>query len=233
MTAKSLAELFERQARRWAIEGGAGMPAPRGAVVCVARQPWAGGDEVAERVAAWLDYGLFGLDALRALAADPMLRDRLVADLAPAARTAIEARARLLFEGLEASEARAVANVLAAIGERGMAVVVGRGAISALPDERTLRVLVVAPAAERARRLAAAQGLDRAAAGAQLAREDEERLAFLRARLGLPGDDPALYDLVVSTERLAPEAAAALVVEALRRRFPVPAAGAGSGAGAP
>jgi hypothetical protein len=220
MGAKPLAELFERQARRWAIERGAGMPAPRGAVVSVSRQPWARGDEVAERVAAWLDYGLFGLEALRALADDPGLRERLVADLAAPARAAVEERVRALFEGLAAAELREVARVLAALGERGMAVVVGRGAISVLPRERTLRVLVVAPREERARRLAAARGLPAAAADAELAREDGERLAFLRERLGVAGDDPALYDLVLNTERLTPDAAAALVVEAVRRRFP-------------
>jgi len=220
MASKPLAELFERQARRWEIERGAGMPAPRGAVVSVARQPWAGGDQVAERVAAWLDYGLFGLDALRALAADPALRGRLLADLDPEVRAAIEARAGRLLDGLESEEARRVAGVVAALGERGMAVVVGRGAISLLPGERTLRVLVVAPREERARRLAAARGLAPEAARGELAREDEERFAFLRERLGLSGDDPALYDLAVNTERLAPEAAAALVVEAVRRRFP-------------
>jgi hypothetical protein len=227
MAAKPLAELFERQARRWAIEGRAGMPAPRGAVVSISRQPWAGGDEVAERVAGWLDYGLFGLEALRELARDPSLRDRLVADLEPAARAAVESRARLLFDDPDPAEVREVAAVVAALGERGMAVVVGRGALSVLPLERTLRVLVVAPREERARRLAAARGLAPEAADAQLAREDAERLDFLRERLGLAGDDPALYDLVLNTERLAPEAAAALVVEAVRRRFPPVGAGGG------
>jgi hypothetical protein len=224
MGGKPLAELFERQARRWELERRAGMPAPRGAVVSVARQPWAGGDEVAERVAGWLDYGLFGLEALRALAGDPALRERLVADLDPAARSAVEQRARLLFDELDAAEVREVASVVAALGERGMAVVVGRGAIAVLPSERTLRVLVVAPRGVRLERLAAARGLAPEAADAELAHEDRERLAFLRERLGLEGDDPGLYDLVLNTERLAPEAAAALVVEAVRRRFPpVPA----------
>jgi cytidylate kinase len=226
MAAKPLAELFERQARRWEIEQGAGMPAPRGAVVSVSRQPWAGGDEIAERVAGWLDYGLFGLESLRELAGDPALRDRLVADLDPGARAAIEARARLLFDGLEKAALRGVASVVAALGERGMAVVVGRGAISLLPRERTLRVLVVAPAEERARRLGAALGAAPEPSRSQLQREDQERLVFLRDRLGLAGDDPSLYDLVVNTERLSLDAAAALVVEAVRRRFP-PGAPAG------
>jgi hypothetical protein len=220
MQAKPLAELFERQARRWAIERGAGMPSQRGAVVSIASQPWAGGDEVARRVAAWLDYGLFGLDALEALAADPALRDRLVADLDPPARKAIEARTRRLFEGLGAGALPQLARVVAALGERGMAVVIGDGAISVLPRDRTLRVLVVGPRGDRAGRLAAARGLAAPDAAAELDREDSARLRFLRDRLGLDGDAPALYDLVVNTEQLPPEAAAALVVEALRRRFP-------------
>lgn len=220
MAAKRLAELFERQARRWAIEGGAGMPAPRGAVVSVSSQPWAGGDAVAERIAGWLDYGLFGLDELRELARDPDLRDRLVGPLAPEVRAAIEARTRVLFGDLDPAEAREVAAVVAALGERGMAVVVGRGAIPILPRERTLRVLVVAPHAERVRRLGARRDLAPADAEAELAREDAERLAFLRDRLGASGDDPSLYDLVLNTEQLTTDAAAALVVEGVRRRFP-------------
>jgi hypothetical protein len=220
MAAKPLDELFERQARRWAIEGRAGMPASRGAVVSVSRLPWADGDAVAERVAGWLDYGLFGLDALRELARDARLRDRLIGPLAPEVRAAIESRARLLFNELDPAEVREVAGVVAALGERGMAVVVGRGAISILPRERTLRVLIVAPREERARRLATVQGLAPAAAEAQLAREDEERRAFLRDRLGLASDDPSLYDLVLNTAQLSVDAAAALVVEAVRRRFP-------------
>lgn len=225
MAAKPLAELFERQARRWAIAGGAGMPASRGAVVSVSRQPWAGGDAVAERVAGWLDYGLFGLDELRELARDPDLRDRLVGPLAPEVRAAIEARTRAVFGDLDPVEARELAGVVAALGERGMAVVVGRGAIPILPRERTLRVLVVAPPEERVRRLGAGRGLAPAAAAAELAGEDAGRLAFLRDRLGVSGDDPCLYDLVLNTGTLATDAAAALVVEAVRRRFPPGAEG--------
>lgn len=229
MASRPLAELFERQARRWELERRAGMPAARGAVVSISRQPWADGEEVAARVAGWLDYGLFGLAELQELARDPVLRERLVAGLEPAARAEVERRASALFRELDPAEVRDLAAVVAALGERGMAVVVGRGALSVLPAERTLRVLVVAPREERARRLARAQGLDAAAADAQLAREDEERRTFLRERLGIESDDPALYDVVVNTASFSPEAAAALVVEAVRRRVPrPPPGGAGS-----
>jgi cytidylate kinase len=227
MAAKPLSELFERQAMRWSIEGRAGMPLLRGAVVSVSRLPFSGGDEVADRVASWLDYGLFGLDTLREIAHDPGLRTQLAADLDPALLHAIAARVEQVFGALGQAELRNLAGVLATLGERGMAVVVGRGALSILPRERTLRVLVVAPLADRVQRAIQMLGGSRDAMARHVEQEDAERLAFLRDRLGLPGDDPALYDLVVNTQDLSADAAAALIVEALRRRFP-PTAPAGS-----
>ena len=227
MAGKPLSELFERQASRWSIEGRAGMPILRGAVVSISQLPYAGGDEIAARVAAWLDYGLFGLDTLREIARDPGLRTQLAADLEPAVSRAIEARVQQLFGALGQVERRDLAGVLATLGERGMAVVVGRGALSILPRERTLRVLVVAPQADRVQRACDTPDGTREEAVRRVEQEDADRLAFLRDRLGLSGDDPALYDLVVNTQELSTDACAALVVEALRRRFP-PTAPAGT-----
>ncbi len=227
MAAKPLSELFERQALRWSIEGRAGMPRLRGAVVSISRLPFSGGDEVADRVASWLDYGLFGLDTLREIAHDPALRTQLAADLDPALLHAIEARVEQVFGALGQAQLRDLTGVLATLGERGMAVVVGRGALSILPRERTLRVLIVAPVADRVERALAELGGTRGDALRRVDQEDSERLAFLRDRLGISGDDPALYDIVLNTGDLSAEAAAALIVEALRRRFP-PTAPAGT-----
>jgi len=223
MSAEQLAELFARQARRWEIDRRAGMPQPRGAVVGVARLPGSGGDEVARRVAAWLDYGFFDREVIDRIARDPDLRGRLEADLAPETRAAVEARVREVCErGASAwDEAlRARVGVVATLGERGMAVLVGGGATAILPGARALRVFVVAPRAVRAERLAAAEGLSGESAAARLAELDADRAAFLLTRFGLADEDPCRYDLVVNTESLPGEAAAALVVDALRRRSP-------------
>jgi hypothetical protein len=221
MEAEKLAELVERQNRRWEIERRAGMPQPRGAVVSVSRLPWAGGEELAEQVAGWLDYGLFELETIARIAADPALGAGLVAELRAGDREAIDARVQEVFGGLAAGDAmRDVARMISTLGQRGMAVVVGRGASAILPAARTLRVLVVAPVADRAARLAAARGLSAAEAEQRLAAEDAARRSFLRDRLGVEGDDPLAYDLVVNLEHLSTDAGAALVVDALRRRFP-------------
>jgi cytidylate kinase len=227
MAGEGLAQLFERQRRRWEIDRRAGMPRPRGAVVSISQLPASGGEEIARRVAEWLDYGLFGLDAMREIAADPGLRGVLSHELEPSSLEAIEARVRQVFGAVSEHEAslHGVARVVATLGERGMAVVVGRGSSAILPSARTLRVLVVAPAEARAERLAAERKLAPAEAARVLAEEDVARLDFLRSRLGRTGDDPVHYDLVLNTERLPIDAAAALVVDAVRRLFP-----AGSGA---
>ena len=106
------------------------------------------------------------------------------------------------------------------VARGGMAVILGRGAPFILPPEQALRVLVVAPTPARVERLVKAHGLSTEEAARRLEQEDQDRLAFLRHQFGVEPDDPRLYDLVVNTGTLSIDAAAALVVEALRRRFP-------------
>jgi cytidylate kinase len=218
---EGLAQLFERQRKRWEIERRAGMPQPRGAVVSISQLPGSGGEAVAQRVAEWLDYGLFGIEAMRDIAADPALRSLLAVDLEPAALEAVEARVRLVLGDTPepGADLRQMARVVATLGERGMAVVVGRAASAVLPPARTLRVLILDVTPHRVERLAAERGLAVSEAQRVLADEDAARRDLL-ARLGIPDEDPTFYDLVINTNRLTVDAAAALVVEAVRRRFP-------------
>lgn len=216
---ETLTALLERQARRWEIDGGAGMPRPHAPVVAVSRWAGARGEEVAQRVAEWLDYGLFGPENIDRLVADRTLRERLLPNLDPAARGEFSAR-------VEAVRARvpeappALVEVVARLGIRGMAVMLGRGAAAILPSTRALRVLVVAPDALRAERLANDQGIDLDEARACVASADAARISALAA-FGLVAEDLTHFDLVLNTEALSIDAVAALVVDALRRRFPL------------
>ena len=218
MSVEQLAELLARQTRRWEIDRRAGMPQPRGAVVGVSRLPASGGDEVARRVAEWLDYGFFDREVIDRIAGDAGLRGRLDADLAPAARVAIERLLQEFCARARDEALRGMLGVVATLAERGMAVLVGGSAVAILPPSRALRVLVVAPSALRAERLAATEGLASQVAVARLAELDAARAALLRTQLGVADEDPCRYDLVLNTESLPIDAAAALVVEALRRR---------------
>lgn len=217
---EALTSLLARQARRWQIEAGEGMPRPHAPIVALSR--WAGseGEAVAERVAAWLDYGVFGAAEVDRIAADPSLRSALRADLDPERAKALDdliARAALRAPGAPPE----LVEVVATLGVRGMAVVVGRGAAALLPPERALRVLVVAPLDLRVGRLAASQGIGHDEAHACVASADAARRAALAGRFGIAAEDLTHYDLVLNTEALPVDAVAALIVDAFRRRFPL------------
>jgi hypothetical protein len=214
-----LEALLERQGRRWQIEQGAGMPQPRGPVVACSRWAGACGEEVAARVAAWLDYGFFGAETLDRIAAAASLRARLAAGLDEAAIGQIAAQVDATLARLPGAP-RPLVEIAFTLGWRGMAVVLGRGAAAILPASRALRLLVVAPAALRAERLAAAQGIPLGEAAACVASADAARHAALRERFGIAAEDLGRYDLVLNTEALSVEACAALAVDAVRRRFP-------------
>ena len=196
------------------------MPHPRGPLVAFSRWAGAFGDEIAARVAEWLDYGLFGAEAIDRLAADSALSARLEVGLDAAQRVAIGERVANVLVRAPAAPGGLV-RVVATLGERGMAVVLGRGAASILPPARALRVLVVAPEAQRAERMAHAQGIPLQEAVACVASADSARRSALCERFGIGAEDLTHYDLVLNTEALSIEAAAALVVDALRRRFPL------------
>lgn len=214
--------LIERQSRRWAIGGGAGMPQPRGPCVSIARAPQAGGREISARVAAFLDYGLFGREEIDGIAASWSLRGRLAEGLDDAALRRVEDRAAKAVQCSDEAARSVVqraAEVVSLLGERGMAVLLGRGSTALVPTERALRVLVVAPQNVRVERLSKSRGVERAQAKELLAEAEDRRVRFLRDCIGRELYEATEYDLVLNTEWLAPDAGAALVIDGLRRRF--------------
>jgi cytidylate kinase len=77
-----------------------------------------------------------------------------------------------------------------------------------------LRVLVTASPATRAGRLAEAEGLDESRAGRAIRDADAGRAAYLKRFHGVGQELPTQYDLVLNTDQLSPEQAAALISEA-------------------
>jgi cytidylate kinase len=104
------------------------------------------------------------------------------------------------------------------VARAGQAVIVAHAASLALAGrEGVLRVLVTAPVEVRARRLAAAQHLSAAAAEAAITASDLERRDYLKRFYAVKEELPTHYDLVINTEALSSEQAAAAVVAAARR----------------
>jgi cytidylate kinase len=210
-------------------------------VVCISRTIAAGGEAVGEIVASRLGFRYVDeeiisraanqaqVDAKLVAAAEqrkPLL-DRLL-DKLPTAHDV--AGAVTLSTGVPVDiftggvvEYRAVSDdmrvvIRAAIHEvaqAGQAVIVAHAASMALAgSEGVLRVLVTASAAVRAERLVAAQGLAKPAAETAVASSDRDRREYLKRFYGVKEELPTHYDLVLNTDVLPAEQAAAIIVAA-------------------
>jgi Cytidylate kinase-like family len=101
--------------------------------------------------------------------------------------------------------------------DRGKVVIAAHAASHALasrPD--TIRVLVTASPETRRSRLAEEQGLDEKDAEKAIQRSDSARSDYLKRFYGARRELPTQYDLVVNTDRLTPDEAVDLVVLAAK-----------------
>jgi cytidylate kinase len=216
----SLEELVERQVRRWEMRQVVAAPPPASSCVALSRLPHSGAAALAQSVADKLDYGFFGIEIVDRIARERGIDRTLVAELDERVRSTIDRYVLDSFRQRAFTEShylRSVVRTIFTLSEGGMAVLLGRGAPFILGPDKALRVLVVAPAEQRAARLAKREGLQFSEAQRRLEREDEQRREFL-AQFGVDPDDPALYDLVVNTGTLGPDAAVTVVITALRAR---------------
>ena len=110
-----------------------------------------------------------------------------------------------------------IRNVLWESAEAGDAVIVAHAASLALATRAdVLRVLITASAETRARRLAEAQNIGEAEAAKLVARGDANRADYLKRFYGISTELPTHYDMVLNTDHVAPEEAAALILTAAR-----------------
>lgn len=110
-----------------------------------------------------------------------------------------------------------IRSVLWESAERGNAVIVAHAASLALATRSdVLRVLITASPETRARRLAEAQKIGEAEAEKLVARGDANRADYLKRFYGASTELPTHYDIVLNTDRVAPEDAAALILTAAR-----------------
>ena len=103
--------------------------------------------------------------------------------------------------------------------DRGSVVLVAHAACYACADRSdVLRVGVTAPLSTRASRVASALGISDKEAAKSLRRSDAARASYLKRVHGVGGESPTDYDVVINTERLAPDAAVGLILGLVQAR---------------
>jgi cytidylate kinase len=203
-------------------------------VVCISTADGAAGDEVAALVANSLGFRVVDEAIVARAAREAGVEADVVAD--------VEKRKTLLHRLLEDLGSGSGASTLAVGGgfvppiddkptsdelrqlireaieetaAQGDAVILAHAASHALADrDDILRVLVTASRQTCIRRVADLRGCSEADAAAEVKSSDAARASYLQRFYGVSAERPSHYDLVVNTDRLTPERAAALVVEA-------------------
>ena len=203
-------------------------------VVCVSHATGAGGNEVGRLVAErlgfrYVDEDLVSQAALRAGVDASEIADeerrkswlaRVLDDLAvgKGEAWAMTGLGPYGAVGVATTSDELRAYIREAIEEtagHGKAVIVAHAASHALAGrQETLRVLVTASPATRAGRVAEAEGLDETRAARTIKDADAGRADYLRRFHGVEQELPTQYDLVLNTDQLSPEQAAALISEA-------------------
>jgi hypothetical protein len=202
-------------------------------VVCISSEDGASAEEASQLVASALDCRLINEDIVARAAAEAGVRPDVIAD--------VEQRKSVLTKLLEsmgptAMAAAAVPMVPADFGygrppenelrmlirssieesaSAGRAVIVAHAASLALADRPdVLRVLITASQKTRTSRLAESLGISEAEAARLLKKSDAGRADYVKRFYGIGAELPTHYDLVINTDRLTPDDAARLIVEA-------------------
>lgn len=223
-TPHSFDQMVNRQIQRWTHDEARQRSTRYRPCIALSRLPGSSAAELGSLVAQRLGFGFFGREIVDQIARQENIARYLVEGLDERMRHAIE---RFVHDGFsrlphytESQYHSQLLRVLGTLSKRGLSVILGRGAVYALPPESTLRILVVESRVGRIERLRRAKGLGREEASKRLDYEQDQRLQFVRHHFGLDADDASHFDLVVNTESLGITAAARLVHRAYFERFP-------------
>jgi CMP/dCMP kinase len=203
------------------------------AVVCISRQDGARAREVAQLVASELGFRLIDEDILTRVAVEAGVEQEVVVDVERR-----KSRVVRLLEGLGSSGMAAagyvpapnivgddqpaseqlrglIQSVIEEIATAGSAVIVAHAASLALGQrENVLRVFVTASPQVRVKRLAAGLAISEKEAARTVKQSDAGRADYLQRFYGIRAELPTHYDLVINTDKLPPEVAAGLIVQA-------------------
>jgi cytidylate kinase len=206
-------------------------------VVCISSEDGAGARETAPIVASRLGFRLIDEDIVTRAAVEAGVETDLVADVERRKSLLVRlveglgtagigaglgagyALPSVVVAGVEQPASDELRGMIQSVIEdtavRGNAVIVAHAASLALGErDDVLRVHVTASPHTRERRVASALGVDQKQAAQTLKRSDAGRADYIKRFYGL-SELPTHYDLVINTDKLEPEAAVELIVQAV------------------
>jgi cytidylate kinase len=154
------------------------------------------------------------------MAGDDQVRTRLYEKMDERDTNWLESMIRNLLQGEYRKEdyLYRLSEAVLALARQGPAVFLGRGADFVLPQDRGLRVRLMAPDETRIGMYAKQHNCDEDTARAEIARIEREREDFFRRCFGKMRADPTRFDLMVNLGRMSQPEAVEVILAALRLR---------------
>jgi len=213
--ARFIEQIVEEQVQRWQISlSGKKEEVTLAPVISISREPGSGGRILAQKIAEKYALDLFHQEVIHKMAASAKVSKVFMQTLDEKGLSVLEhwiastVHQRQLWPDQYLQH---LMKVIGTIGKHGNAVIIGRGANFILPPEGRFRARVVAPREVRIENVARDYGVSRDEAKRRITRTESERRAFIRKYFNANIADPANYDLVINTETIDIDRAAATV----------------------
>jgi cytidylate kinase len=198
---------------------------PAAPSIAISREVGARGSDIARRLGTRIGWTVYDNELLGYSSLDSSAVDSVLSELPTSARTWMERRLQFLVErGVLADDpvVQRVSRLILALGAKGEAIFVGRGAGFLLPRASTLHVRLTAPTADRIAYMAQSLRMTREEAGHFVRDREAKRVEFLERYFRLPSDG-IIYDMVLNTATIGADLSAELIVAALEsKRKPAP-----------
>lgn len=227
---RSKLQLVEEQILRWRLEQQqrAERPArkvtPSPHIIVISNAYGSGGIPIGERTAELLGVPVYDREVLHHIATSARVRLETVETLDEHAQSRLDDVITGLFRDrsfYRSDFSQALTRTVLGLWQHGRCVIIGHGSSHIVPRTHALVVRVTAPAADRAAYVRQLENLPNIeAAMRRVERVDAERRAFVRQYFNVAIDSPLAYDMIVNSSAFGVDAAAHVLIEAYRRKFP-------------
>jgi cytidylate kinase len=186
-------------------------------VITVSKEPGAGGNILAQKIAKRLDLDIFNRDIIKGIAESAKISTSVIETLEKERLSGVEdfisslVNKHYLYPGLYLEY---LMKVVCTIAEHGRAVIVGRGGNFILPPEKRFSVRMVAPLDVRIQNIARRFGVSTEEAKRRVIRRESRRSAFIRQSFNADISNPINYDLTINTGNMSIDAAVEAVISA-------------------
>lgn len=190
---------------------------PLSLTVAVSREAGSRGGTIARRAGRKLGWQVYDQELLEYLAQERQLAGGLFDVLDDKALAWVDEHLQQLLREQSLSQNRSIvelARVILAIGCRGEAVILGRGAGCILPPSSALHVRIVAPLADRIVYMSQLERLTPEQAAEQVIVRGRRRAEFVETHFHRNPADIYQYDLLINSSKLGEELSAELIVQA-------------------